>query len=621
MLWYKGKKKNDSTLVLSNGSTVVWHAGKGDVTLQTSTGGPFSSLEKGLDQTGQEEQELTQIANADENGSRNYPIVQAATQAYEYEKAIFQQVAAKGLPVPAPDVAPLSSITSACPADQVVYERIMNYVKEHRNDKTYNGPEPPPMDYEHCWSCDPQRQVDYDTTVARYVRAFFATEAGLVQECIRLIRKMYGIGLNKDAYDPSNPADKAVLDLLGSPQHPTPCTWMGEAYNKLPEALVTLHLIARNKAETVFRRYYKTDEHRVRAILQLYLTACQAYILASGSSAEEDAELSLCGEAAYFIFSRLTDKLFHQRDYTMLANIPLLFGACRDLVLLTNSRTTDDNFIKDFFNFDRFKLTLDVDCKMGGEGMYQLAHLKGDNYIRALPADSGSGPQHCVKWVVLNKTSSNLKLNLAAGDVIAPAEARPTYIGTHDWYSLAPSFFFHSCDQGEDTLIIHEITPVGFKEMWQVPRIGPMDQPIIRSLLMSCFLDKDKLQEQAAQLQANQGALEAQMQAKIQKIQQEMAKAGQAGQSGQATNAQQMASMSKMMSMSDEIKQSMDQYAPSLPGNYMFEVHLHNGDKMMINEKIDGKKLFPDNSAIVFANFSIQVVQDSKTDIGDPMSH
>ena len=59
LLWYSGKKKNDSTLIPTWGSTVIYKGGKNEITIQTpAQDDPFKPILDELKNTEQFEQEV-----------------------------------------------------------------------------------------------------------------------------------------------------------------------------------------------------------------------------------------------------------------------------------------------------------------------------------------------------------------------------------------------------------------------------------------------------------------------------------------------------------------------------------------------------------------------------------
>ena len=617
LLWYTGKKKNDTSLILSDGTVVSFSERSSQVSVQLpKKDDEFEPVKEELDKTDQKEQQAKSVLLSGNDAVVNYPLYDATQKAYEHEKAAYKEATSSKIDVPESGVTPEQKanqnflnnmLNDACPKNKVKYDDLMSYYNQHKGEKTFDLPAPPSMDYDHCWSCDSGKQKEYDTLVAHYQKDLFKEETEKIIFAIGLIRDMALIGFGPEGggYSSSDPFGQTVDQMLGSKKHPTTCTWLYDASANLPKVTDFLFHRVFYKAQSLFKQY-KGDEHNLTAIIKIYLNATREMILFSGNTTTEDPVLKDVGNVMYNFFVKYRERVFIKHDFTQLPNIKFLCSLARECALLGYDKDPlVNNFCEDLIRYDRFKLSFDIDAKEGENGVYMLAHLKGDNYIRAVPDDS-----LCMRWVLIesNDPKRYLKLNLVAADVIAPPEARPTYAGTHDWQTMAPDTRFHFCEEGgKDTIIVHGIFPVGFKEPWIYPHIGSIEAGVVKSLLFGCFLDREHLQESESEATANEDEMKKEIQKKGEDMQKMMAqmKAGK-------TSAGQMQTYSKMMQMGNDMQQTFTKYVPRSIGNFFFEVPVQSGSAMMIDATIDGKKLFPDNPAIVYANFKLQLKQDPK---------
>src|SRR5207248_594562 len=78
----------------------------------------------------------------------------------------------------------------------------------------------------------------------------------------------------------------------------------------------------------------------------------------------------------------LSDTIMHtlkkQKDYRLLSEIPLVISLQKEKCLLGASAESFQEFLDYVNSFGKFKLSVEMDAKMGKDGGYIIAHLKGD---------------------------------------------------------------------------------------------------------------------------------------------------------------------------------------------------------------------------------------------------
>ena len=506
----------------------------------------------------------------------------------------------------------LQTMLNNCPGLQARNDSIINFWKAHKTETTFDLPVPPFMIYEHCWACDTAKQNKYDKDVDMYDSAVFVEEYRWITEAIGMRRDLALMGLESGTrLDPANVLyTQTIIEMLGSYQHPTTCTWMRDADENLSEAVDFLVNRYYYKAQALFYKY-KKDEHYLQGIIKIYLKASRQRMLTiSESNYSKDPTLADVGEAEYDFFVKYRERIFIKHDWTQLPNIKFLFSLARETALLGHEDQLVNNFLKDFIKYDRFKLSMDVAVKEGTQGAYQLARLTGDNYISAVPDDS-----LCMRWVLVESSDPKkyLNLKLEAAEFMLPKD-KPIYAGTHVWKTTTPDIRFHLCDDSKDTIIIHTIFPEGLVEKWNIPYSASKNpsQPFVQNLLNAGFLDIKNVKLSASEAKSNEDKMKKEIEelgVKMKAMAEEMEKQMKAG---KRPIAEQMAKISKMQNMGNEMQQSFTKYVPHAIGNYFFEVPIQNGNNVMIHAIIDGKKLFPENTELVYAIFKIDVKQELK---------
>jgi hypothetical protein len=182
-----------------------------------------------------------------------------------------------------------------------------------------------------------------------------------------------------------------------------------------------------------------------------------------------------------------------------------------------------------------------------------------------------------------------------------------------------PSFHFHFCDDAKDTIIATTFFPEGFKEPWTMPGAGNMPLNIVQTLLTTCFIDQNKMGEGADESEQDNQKLDEATQKKLDVLTAKMEankanleKLDQKASAGKNLSKDDLAKISESIEEGRKIQESIQDALPHAPGKYFFEVSHNNGSSLMVDEKIDGKKLSPSNTAIVYAWFKIQIKQEPK---------
>src|SRR5256885_7308580 len=310
LLWYSGKKKNDSTLITTSGSVVIYKGRKNEVTVQPpAQDDPFKPILDELNKTDQLEQEVKKQFLTGKDAVANYAIYAAAVRNYEHETETFKKVTANSLSLPQESLAEREAanqqfvqrmLTKNCPDWQIVYEQVMKYMKQHQGEKSYDLPAPPYLDYEHCWECDTSKQRIFDDEFKFYDSSLFAEEDKQLKDAEDLMHSFAMLGVGEPyQVNPINPNDqettKMMIDLFGG-SHTTACSWMNEANVELPKAIDFLGYRILDKAAQLFKKY-NSNFHYLRAVVHIYLEASRRRIMLTGVTNLEDAPLRQIGRS------------------------------------------------------------------------------------------------------------------------------------------------------------------------------------------------------------------------------------------------------------------------------------------------------------------------------------
>ncbi len=624
LLWYVGKLIAKNKLKLPGGGTVTYNPSTGTVTVDgTSANDPLKTLEDKLNNEKKDEENDDKQILSEQPAGVNYGLAQSYNAAFEKVDAEYKSILSNQITLPqdnSPDPQKQaeqnfvqSMFSEGCPKMKADFDEIMAFYNAHRHDdpNSFNLPEPPRQDYDNCWQCFPHKQDEYDTLVAYYLKEVNKPESDLISKGLGIEKTMALLGLQTQFNNGEGGLENLNDQLYGSKSNPTPCSWLPGCDYDLKKALDFLVEREVQKGAYLFKKYRK-DYYHLSAAVRVCLSAERSYCLYSGNDREQDAILAEIGGAMGSFKNDYFNRIFSKHDWTQLPNVGFLLELMREYELLGGSA---GNEVDDFLKADRFKLSVDVDCKLGGNGEYQLAHISGDNYIRFSSVDS---PQCIIAQVITGastdiKGTNVLQLKLQTTEFVVPQnKAQFTYTGSNDWYTFIPDFRFHGCSvsgDDKDTIIVHQLSPKGDQEKWfmKAPQYGQeMDINYTQNLLMSCFLNKKETMNEAGKAKDNktQEAMKDSARAMAMRMLQQRG----IDPNSVMKQAQKPASVQNTISQTEQV---VTQQLPYAPGNYLFTDPLKNGSPELFNQKLDGTKLFPENKKIIYAYFTLKITHET----------
>ena len=190
--------------------------------------------------------------------------------------------------------------------------------------------------------------------------------------------KSIGMG-NSSEVELDASQQETLNQVLGSNKNPTACTWMWEAAPF--KAWQELSRIAYYKADYIFNTY-KKDFHRILAAKRILLRFTKQYSLVTGDDSNGKYVMSELSNAVSYFCAIYNERLFLKEDFTQWPNMQFLLGLARQSELLGGP---ESDVLDNLQKYDRFKLSMDVDVKIGKDGGYEMAHLQGDNYVALVP--------------------------------------------------------------------------------------------------------------------------------------------------------------------------------------------------------------------------------------------
>ena len=341
---------------------------------------------------------------------------------------------------------------------------------------------------------------------------------------------------------------------------------------------------------------YIDDPFRAGAALQVALSTDRQYQL-SGFGDEPLPEGYM--ERAMKSMTSYIEQAIREEDYTVALNLQLVFSAERQLQLLG---LTEYSVILKAISFNQFKLNMNVSAKISGEGGYQLAQLKGDNWFFASP-DSNCR----LRWIQVGPYLNKAKSNLLAAEIKGPG-AEMKYVGTKEWASDIPTIKVDFCGDHTDSVIAYPFHPEKFEELWQLPQpVGVTNLTQVNNVLLGCFVDVERLKQEQETYKnpENVEKMKKEMMAKYQQMMKDFKSGSVKYEPGMSI--QEMGAWAGRQQNTQQISQLIHSVNP---GRYIFEPVVHNKDKVILKDKLNGKELFPENTATEYAWFHLTFEHD-----------
>ncbi|MGB8192200.1 MAG: hypothetical protein WCF67_09790, partial [Chitinophagaceae bacterium] len=258
----------------------------------------------------------------------------------------------------------------------------------------------------------------------------------------------------------------------------------------------------------------------------------------------------------------------------------------------------------ELINFNQFKMQVKVSAKVSGDGAYQLAEVQGDNWYAAVP-----DKQCKLQWILMGPDKNKLKVKLMAAEMRGKGASVP-YVGTKDWEAPKPKMRIDFCGNSADTVEAYTFQAENGQELWQLPPQGPTKMSAMNTVLTACFIDVQRTMEKAAFFKTP-GNVE-KMKQQMQQQYNEFIKNGGADMAKNASsiNPQDMQKMMQMANAMGAGNKIGELVQSSNPGSYLFLPQVYNKQKIILKERLNGKEIFPENTATEYAWFHLSLEQD-----------
>jgi hypothetical protein len=590
LLWYKGKLIKPNVLLTTAGDTVLYNPKQRQVKVvsKSGTGNQFDKMLAEVNNTGKRiditVKRVTQMLPRHLQTSFGEAIEKAYTSVEEEWGPLLSNsmVLPEGDPVFSSPVSNAS--TKGGPHNfmedenvteenryQEILQKFRAFREKHTNDNLGSLPVPPRSNFSYCAPCDSIGNARYDKEVKYFLAEVTAVDRDIMDQAIQFSAYMQrgsGIGL----------FDEAAND---------------ETWNFIQ------FLLGRGaKRAALLVEKYKNDAERIPAVLS-YLLPVHRQLQLMG---EESNPTALTGleyyEPIYATMHKYFSNAMKEKDYTVGLNIHFILKMERERQILGRYIPGDENLMEQFLTFNQFKLHSNITVKLGQSGGYIAGHVRGDNWFYALPDQKTCR----LNWILASdKPERTAKYKLLVAELGgAPVE----YVGTKDWQSQPPIFKMDFCyPEGKripDTILAHNFHPEGFREQWRYPDpTGVIEVEQVSGALMVCFMDVKEAKKQAEALSKEM------MDKKTKEFKEKAAKLGAGNVNAQMDMALKL--QSELEKINKDIQETV---LKANPLKYTFTPQVNNKTTAILKERLDGREIFPENGAIIYAWFHLTMDHD-----------
>ncbi|MFL5742972.1 MAG: hypothetical protein ACJ75B_22320 [Flavisolibacter sp.] len=488
------------------------------------------------------------------------------------------------------------------------YDAIINYYEAHHKDKDadLNNPPPPEFNYD-CYSCDSNLRKFYFRKLSSYTHDFFLPESDLLRDAMSMLRSLVMVGRSDDIdgtavnvsmdQQTAETIDKAFHKDKNDPSKSGSCAYLENW--KLTNAIQFLAMRCLWRAKKLVRDNYKSKNYAaVEACIRVY---CQALrdncLLGFATDRGQDEYMIDLAVMVGEVYNQYKNKLLKEHDWSQLGNLPFIIGLLRSKAFLGES-SEDESYVKLIDILNRFHLTIDMDIKVGGNGQYAIAHLKGESKVCPYFQQDSN---RCYKWVLVEdkpdpanrpvkKAVQEIKCGVIANEIIGGGPT-PVYIGTKNYLAMMKQLRMNFCNPGEDTIVLTGFRPDPIMGgVWQIPR-APNELLNINGLDQN-FMDFDKMEELYQSGEAAAGAADEEKKAKMMMAQLQAMKASSGGKMD-------MKQIQKLQEMGSQITALGTDSRVAAMLQFDFPLEIKNKDNTLVKKVVNAQETNPKAASVI----------------------
>jgi hypothetical protein len=368
LLWYRGKKINQNTLVTTNGRIIQYDRQNNRVLVQMNPRKDtnFLKVVSNLVKSRQWTQHYVNWKYAEKNSFFDYPSVMLAMERYDLIEKDYNKIVNNSLALPGTGTNPIADVMYETPTSHSgpsanfdngidpYVEQQYEYIKSLINNPPPLDVTPPPKDeFSLCYYCDPTAQERYYREKEIWSDAFNEYEAGIISRILGIERYYQLMGLDGDTE-------------VGT-------MWTGELANAWKFASDRIE----RKIE-ILRQRYEDDIYRYAAVVSTILGWERQKQLLGFANGDEFTTTEFIifknGRCERFIDDRIA-----ANDYDVIFNYAVVLGFARQKALLGYINDDDDEYQVIMEKIDKqnhFALTINIDFDLEYRDEEDTLHIK-----------------------------------------------------------------------------------------------------------------------------------------------------------------------------------------------------------------------------------------------------
>jgi hypothetical protein len=355
LLWYKGKKMNDSMIVTTKGMLVLYKKKQDKIIAQPlEKEDSFRIMVKNLSRTAKMTNDYVVRELAKKNSFMNYPLVQMTVDEFKMIDDRMNDIVKNTIDLPKVNLTVAQKSKGGDGESDLEMMEDLNQMHQQLKQLLANKPSlnfdpPPKKDFSLTYLCDTNARHRYIEELKKWDESFLGYEKELVRKDMQIERSIQLLGMNPDA-DASLRAD---LD-----------EGLNVAFSRWDEKIKLL------------TAQYSKDIFRQECVVTAILANERQKQLMGWSS-----ELTLLDIDFFFgpEFENYINEQIGKKNWDVILNISLFLGRERQAQLLGNSEADErlHNLLQRVLKLNRFALTADIDFNV------QYADADGELAIKA----------------------------------------------------------------------------------------------------------------------------------------------------------------------------------------------------------------------------------------------
>lgn len=347
LLWYKGKKMNDSMIVTTKGMLVLYSKKKDKVTAQPlEKNDPFRSLVINLSKTTQMTDDYINQEAAKKNSPMNYPIIQGAVDEFEDIDDRLNAVVKNTIDLSVPPLTQSAPVKPKSGAETNLPPK-GNLSEMHRQLKqlllhkpALNFDAPPKRNLSLAYLCDENAQKHYNEEWKKWEEGLLAYEDELIRTAMKIQRYLVLTGT-----EPDTSTDPAATSITND---------MEEAYNVgLSRSDDKIKLLTAQDGKDIFMQ-----DCVISAILK---NERKKQLLGMGNETDGMTVATELLESPEF--ENYINEQIERKNWDVIFNMAITLGRERQAQLMGTHGTAErlNKLVQRIQKLNRFALTADVD--------------------------------------------------------------------------------------------------------------------------------------------------------------------------------------------------------------------------------------------------------------------